>query len=44
MKKRLASLMLAMALMLAGNAGVTASAVEIRDLKRESNRLINAVG
>ncbi len=35
MKKRLASLMLAMALMLAGNAGVTASAVEIRDLKMD---------
>ena len=35
MKKRLASRMLAMALMLAGNAGVTASAVEIRDLKMD---------
>lgn len=40
MKKRLASLMLAMALMLAGNAGVTASAVEIRDLKMDCSSTV----
>lgn len=46
MKKRLASLMLAMALMLAGNAGVTASAVEIRDLKMDcsSTVVVNKTG
>lgn len=46
MKKRLASLMLAMALMLAGNAGVTAAAVEIRDLKMDcsSTVVVNKTG
>ena len=44
--KRLISLMLAVILVLAGNAGVTASAVEIRDLKMDcsSTVVVNKAG